>query len=152
LWHICRKPRHVARQWHNKRVSATAVTSLNNEAAAGSSVFHAVRSQADTDATAEHVTLRRKHQQSNCKKKCFLWGPPRGYVWRTGTDAKLVRSSETVCLQAGGPGPWRESHGQSSAVLSRQFARCKDARTVASWQRHKYGCRGHCWDPLPGSA
>jgi hypothetical protein len=38
-----------------KRVFATAVTSLNNEAAAGSGAFHAVRRQADSDSTMEHV-------------------------------------------------------------------------------------------------
>jgi hypothetical protein len=32
MWHICWKPRHVARQWHNKHISVTAVTSFNNEA------------------------------------------------------------------------------------------------------------------------
>jgi hypothetical protein len=65
LWHICRKPRHVARQWHNIRVSTTAVTSLNNDEAAGNSVLHAVRRRADSDATIKHVTQRRTHQQSN---------------------------------------------------------------------------------------
>jgi hypothetical protein len=70
--HICWKPRHVARQCHNKRVSATALTSLNSEAAAGSGVFHAVR---------RYIGTRRTHQ-SNCKKTCFLWGPPRGYIRR----------------------------------------------------------------------
>jgi hypothetical protein len=59
LLHICRKPRYVAGQWHNKRISATAVTSLNKDAAAGSGVFHAVRRQADSDAAMEHATLRR---------------------------------------------------------------------------------------------
>jgi hypothetical protein len=30
LWHICWKPRHIARQWRDKHVSVTAVTSCNN--------------------------------------------------------------------------------------------------------------------------
>jgi hypothetical protein len=80
LWYIFWKPRHVARQWGNKRVSATAVTSFNNEEATGSEVYHAVWRQADGDDMMEHVTLHRTHQQSNCKKKRFLWGQPRGYT------------------------------------------------------------------------
>jgi hypothetical protein len=79
-------------------------------------VFHTVRGQADCDATMEHVTLRRTHQQSNCKK-CLLWGPPRGYVRRADWSCKLVRRL-WVGLQAGSPGPWREGHGQSSTVSS----------------------------------
>jgi hypothetical protein len=68
-----------------------------------------------------------------------------------------VRSSEAVGLQAGGPGPWRGGHGHSNTVLSLRlvnavwFASCKDARIVASWQRHKHGRRGPCWYPLPGN-
>jgi hypothetical protein len=57
--------------------------------------FHAVRRQADSDATMEHVTLRRTHQQINCKK-CFLRGPPRGYIRRANGRFELVRSSEIV--------------------------------------------------------
>jgi hypothetical protein len=67
------------------------VTSLANEAAAGSGIFHAVRRQADSDATMDHASLRRTHQQSNCKKKCFLWGLPRGYIMRADGSFELVR-------------------------------------------------------------
>jgi hypothetical protein len=73
---------------------ATAVTSLTNEAAVGSGVFHAVRRQADSDATMEYVTIGRTHQQCNCNKKYFLWGPPRGYIRRADGSFELVRSSE----------------------------------------------------------
>jgi hypothetical protein len=62
LWHICWKPRHFARQWHNKCVFVTAVMSLKNEAAAGS-VFLVIWHQAGSDATMEHITLCHTHQQ-----------------------------------------------------------------------------------------
>jgi hypothetical protein len=119
LWHIFWKPRHVAGQWYNKRVSATAVTSLNNAAVGGNDVFYAVRRQADSDATMEHVTLRRTHQQSNSKKKCFLWGPPRDYIRRADESFDLVRRLGVGLQEVLGP-LWG-GHGQSSAVSSRRL-------------------------------
>jgi hypothetical protein len=79
---------------------ATTVTSLNNEAAAGSGVLNALRRQEDSAAAMEHMTLRRSHQQSKCKK-CFLWGPSSCYIRRADGSFVLVRSSETVGLQEG---------------------------------------------------
>jgi hypothetical protein len=104
---------------HNKRASGTAVTSLNNEAATRSGVFLAVRCQAESDVTMAHVTLLRIYQQSNCKR-CFLWGPPRGYIRIADESFQLVRRF-WVGLQAGDPGPWEGGHGQSRTVLSRRL-------------------------------
>jgi hypothetical protein len=80
--------------------------------AVGSGVIHMVQLQADSDARMEHVTLCHKHQQSNCKQKCFLWGLPRGYIRRADGSFELVRSSEIGSGSAGrqsekaDPGPW----------------------------------------------
>jgi hypothetical protein len=45
-WRMCWKPRHTARQRHNKRISMTAVTPTNNWRNVGSGVFCWVRLEA----------------------------------------------------------------------------------------------------------
>jgi hypothetical protein len=68
-------------------------------------------------------TLCHTHQQSNCKKKCFLWGPPRCCIRRANGSSELVRRVWRfwVGLQAGGPGPWLGGYGHSSTVWSRRL-------------------------------
>jgi hypothetical protein len=80
--------------------TVAAVTSFNNEAAAGSSVFHMIRHQANSDATVGHVTQCLTHQQNNCKN-CFLRGLPRAYMRRASGRCELVWSSEIVSGSAG---------------------------------------------------
>jgi hypothetical protein len=86
-------------------------------------VFSTVRGQADSDATMEHVILRRTHQQSNCKKKCFLRGPPRGYIRRTNGSSELFRRLG-VGLQAGGPRPLVRSPCAEQCSLETAVSDC----------------------------
>jgi hypothetical protein len=51
---------------------------MQQQESCGSGVFHTIWCEADSDATMEHVTVHRTHQQSDCKKKCILWDLPRG--------------------------------------------------------------------------
>jgi hypothetical protein len=93
------------------------VTSLNNEAAAGSGVFHAIRRQAGSDATIDHVA----HINKVTARRCSV-GLLRGYIrtadgsFEFGDGGSAGRQSEK-----GGPGPWLGGHEQSSTVSSRRL-------------------------------
>lgn len=62
---------YIAREWHNKHISATAVTSHNNEATLGSGVF-----------CGSVTTVMSYYNIANARKGVFCWvGPeaiPRG--------------------------------------------------------------------------
>jgi hypothetical protein len=87
--------------------------------------------------------------------------------WAGVSEARVIREAAVGGL---GPGaeerPYIESRCQATLMkavknnlcyselrswLLSAVRSCKDARTVASWQRHKHGSREHCWDLLPAN-
>jgi hypothetical protein len=92
--HVCWELRRVARQQHDRRVAATAMTSSNNRRTAGSGA--SMRANARQTAAQQWNTPRR--QERTIGGGVFCWIRPEGYITRS--NSSFLSIELRVGLQA----------------------------------------------------